>query len=452
MIWKSLHLGIGILGMTLLKYSLQSPYDWSVAIAFLMVYWWITQPIPIYLTALLPLIIGPISGLVTDIELATAYGNKMVFLFLGGFILALGIEKWKLHRLFAHNLLAFFGNTPRRILLGFMVSTAFLSMWISNTATALMMLPMALAVINTIPRFRLKKKFSIALLLSIAFSANIGGIATLIGTPPNIQMAAILEQQFTVTISFFDWMLLAFPLMLILLSITYLVLSITFLKGITFEVTIFDKQGLNSNQIRVLSIFTLAVLLWVVRDIYNLFVPFQINDMMIALTCAMLLFIVPRQEESKSLLVWSDMKDIPWGILFLFGGGLALAAILTNSGVVLEMVNQLQGLAELPFFLLLLIVCAITIFATELMSNLALVSLLIPIMGEFALAADLPLVAISSAIALCASCAFMLPVATPPNAIVYSSNKIQVKTMAKVGGVLNILTVIMVVLMVYLFA
>jgi sodium-dependent dicarboxylate transporter 2/3/5 len=451
MFWKSIHLIIGIFGMTVLKLILSPPYDWSFAIAFLMVYFWITQPIPIYLTALLPLIIGPMSGLITEAELATAYGNKMVFLFFGGFILALGIEKWKLHSLFAQNILAFFGHTPRRILLGFMVSTAFLSMWISNTATALMMLPMALAIINTIPRFRLKKRFSIALLLAIAFSANIGGIATLIGTPPNIQMAAILEQQFGTHISFFDWMLFAFPLMITLLITTYIVLCIVFLRNVAFQVEHYNIQGLNTNQIRVLLVFVSAVFLWTTRDVLNLFLPFQLNDMLIALVCAILLFIIPIKEQSKSLLVWKDMQRIPWGILFLFGGGLALATILANSGAVAEMVHQLQKMSALPFIVLLFIVCTITIFATELISNLALVSLLIPLMGEFCLAAELPIVAMSSAIALCASCAFMLPVATPPNAIVYSSNIIQVKTMAKIGLVLNILTVITVVLAVYYF-
>jgi len=226
-----MHLFIGLFGLILITVIGNTPIFWAFGISFIIVYWWITQPIPIYLTALLPLILGPISGLISDTELAMSYGNKMIFLFLGGFILALGIEKWKLHSAFAETLISFFGNTPKRILLGFMLSTAFLSMWISNTATALMMLPMALAVIKSIPRFRLKKRFSIALLLSIAFAANIGGTATLIGTPPNIQMAAILEQNFDVHISFLSWMSFALPFMLLLLIITYFILVVFLEKG-----------------------------------------------------------------------------------------------------------------------------------------------------------------------------------------------------------------------------
>lgn len=427
----------------------KTPVFWSLGISFIMVYWWITQPIPIYMTALLPLILGPASGLITELELSSSYGNKMIFLFLGGFILAIGIEKWKLHSAFAETLIAVFGNTPKRILMGFMISTAFLSMWISNTATALMMLPMAMAVIHAIPRFRLKKRFSIALLLSIAFAANIGGTATLIGTPPNIQMAAILESQFAIHISFFDWLIVAFPFMILLLLITYLLLSLLFLKNISFDLQVFDKHKLNIDQLKVLFVFTLAVFLWISKEGLNSFMSFQLNDMMIALSTSFLLFILPVSKGKGSLLVWSDMKKIPWGILFLFGGGLALAAILSNSGTLNLFTNGLKSLTSFGFIGVLLIICLFTIFATELMSNLALVSLLIPIMGEFALNEGFPIIAICSAIALSASCAFMLPVATPPNAIIFSSNMIKVKTMVRVGLFLNLITVLLVVTVIY---
>jgi sodium-dependent dicarboxylate transporter 2/3/5 len=450
MFWKSVHLFIGIVVFSLIVLAGMSDIAWSIGITFIMVYWWITQPIPIYITALLPMIVGPASGLISDFELSSSYGNKMVFLFLGGFILAIGLEKWKLHNVFAESLISAFGNTPKRILLGFMVSTAFLSMWISNTATALMMMPMAMAVIHSIPRFRLKKRFSIALLLSIAFAANIGGTATLIGTPPNIQMAAILESQFNVHISFIDWMLLAFPFMVFLLLISFFLIATIFLKNISFETQVFKKQKLNGNQLKVLFVFVSAVILWIAKDGLNLFLPFQLNDMMIALFTSLILFILNDTNGERSILVWSDMKKIPWGILFLFGGGLALAKILSNSGSLDLFIVQLKSLTNLGFFGVLCIICLFTIFATELMSNLALVSLLIPIMGEFALDAGYPIVSICSGIALSASCAFMLPVATPPNAIIFSSNLIKVNTMAKVGLVLNLLTVLLVVTLIYL--
>ena len=332
-----------------------------------------------------------------------------------------------------------------------MISTAFLSMWISNTATALMMLPMALGLIKSIPRFRLKKRFSIALLLSIAFSANIGGTATLIGTPPNIQLAAILENQFAIQISFLEWMVFALPFMLILLFLTFFILVFFFLRNIYFEIQIFDKQKLSRVQLKVLFVFVFTVFLWVSREWVNNLLALELNDMMIALFAVFLLFVIPGTTNKKSLLVWSDMQKIPWGILFLFGGGLALASILSNSGALNFFVDFLTGLKGLGFLGILLLICTFTIFATELMSNLALVSLLLPIMGEFAIEANFPVLAICSAIALCASCAFMLPVATPPNAIVFSSNIIKVKTMARVGLVLNLITVILVVSVVYLF-
>lgn len=447
-----MHLFIGLFGLILITVIGNTPIFWAFGISFIIVYWWITQPIPIYLTALLPLILGPISGLISDTELAMSYGNKMIFLFLGGFILALGIEKWKLHSAFAETLISFFGNTPKRILLGFMLSTAFLSMWISNTATALMMLPMALAVIKSIPRFRLKKRFSIALLLSIAFAANIGGTATLIGTPPNIQMAAILEQNFDVHISFLSWMSFALPFMLLLLIITYFILVVFFLKQVNFETEIFDRKRLNNNQLKVLLVFFITVALWIAREGVNLILPIELNDMMIAVFSALLLFSIPVKGHKSTLLVWSDMRNIPWGILFLFGGGLALAAILSNSGVLELFVKQLKSISGIGYFGILFLICLFTIFATELMSNLALVSLLIPVMGGFAIEANLPIVAICSAIALSASCAFMLPVATPPNAIVFSSNLIKVKTMVRVGLVLNLVTVIIVVSAVYFYS
>lgn len=422
----------------------------ALGIAFCMIHWWIAQPVPIYVTALVPLVLGVPLGMISETELASAYGNKMVFLFLGGFLIALGIEKWKLHHYFAEYILNLFGNSPKQILLGFMVSTAALSMWISNTATALMMLPMAISIILSIPRSRLKKRFSIALLLSIAFSANIGGIATLIGTPPNVQMAGILEQNFQIEITFWQWFKFGFPFMLLLLSVTYFILRLVFLKNISFEVNTPKSQKMNTPQKRVLIVFLITVILWIfsVPIFKSLGIP--INDTMIALFGGFLLFIVP-QENKKPLLEWNDTKRLPWGILLLFGGGLALAKMLANGNVVIYAVESLSSFSHLPLIVIMFLFFGLALFATELMSNLALVSILIPVLGEFAVLYDLPLITLAAGVAISASCAFMLPIATPPNAIVYSANILSMSVMVRVGFIVNCITLVLTTLLLYFF-
>jgi sodium-dependent dicarboxylate transporter 2/3/5 len=421
----------------------------ALGLAIWMVYWWITQPIPLYATALLPILVGLPFELIDKGPLAEAYGNHMIFLFFGGFVLALGIEKWKLHEQIAFTIIRTFGQSPVQILGGFMAATAFLSMWISNTATALMMLPIAMSVIRAIPRFREKKLFSIGLMLSIAFSANIGGTATLIGTPPNIQMAGILNQEFDIQVDFFQWFVFAFPFMLIMLVITFFTLRFFFIKKASFQMGEIDKRTLDVNQKRILTLFAIVVICWMSRSFVNDYLPIVINDTSIALFGALLLFIIP-SDDKKPLLEWEDMKRLPWGILFLFGGGMALAGILADANIVSYLIDQLEPLMELPVIILLLIIVAIALFSTELMSNLALVSLLIPLIGKFALEMDLPLFGLSAAVALSASCAFMLPVATPPNAIVYSSQMLTIKNMMRYGFLLNMITVVVITGLVYL--
>ena len=329
-----------------------------------------------------------------------------------------------------------------------MFSTAILSMWISNTATALMMLPIAMSVIQTIPRFREKRLFSVGLLLSIAFAANIGGTATLIGTPPNIQMAGILEQEFGLSISFFEWFMIGTPFMLIMLVLTFFTVKYFFIKNANFVMEEIAPRKLDANQKRVLYLFLVVVALWMSRTFLNDFMPIIINDTVIALSGAILLFIFPSTEK-RPLLIWEDLNKLPWGILFLFGGGMALAAILAEANIVSFLVDVMKPLANFPVIILLLVVFSVAIFATELMSNLALVSLIIPLIGKFAIELDLPLLGISAGIALSASCAFMLPVATPPNAIVYSSNLIKIKEMVRYGFALNIIAIVVVTSVIY---
>lgn len=447
---RMLHFFIGILIFVASHFFEVAQFNvQALGLAVWMVYWWITQPIPLYATALLPIVVGLPFEMIDQGSLAESYGNHMIFLFFGGFVLALGIEKWNLHEQIAFTIIRTFGQTPVRILGGFMAATAFLSMWISNTATALMMLPIAMSVIRAIPRFREKKLFSIGLMLSIAFSANIGGTATLIGTPPNIQMAGILNQEFDIQVDFFQWFLFAFPFMFTMLLITFFTLRFFFIKSASFEMGEIEKRTLNTNQKRVLLLFTIVVICWMSRSFVNEYLPIVINDTTIALAGALLLFIIPSDERSP-LLEWEDMKRLPWGILFLFGGGMALAGILAQANIVSYLISQLAPLVQLPIILLILIIVAIALFSTELMSNLALVSLLIPLIGEFAIEMDLPLFGLSAAVALSASCAFMLPVATPPNAIVYSSRLITIKNMMRYGFLLNIITVFVITGLVYL--
>jgi len=447
---KYLHFIIGVVLFFAARLLEINAFDTSaLGLALWMVYWWITQPIPLYVTALLPIAVGvPFELIQTDI-LAQSYGNQMIFLFLGGFILAIGIEKWNLHEQIALTIIRMFGRTPQRILGGFMFSTAVLSMWISNTATALMMLPIAMSVIQTIPRFREKRLFSVGLLLSIAFAANIGGTATLIGTPPNIQMAGILAQEFDLTISFFEWFLIGTPFMLVMLVLTYLTVKYFFIKNASFEMEEIEPRKLDANQKRVLYLFLVVVTLWMSRTFLNDYLPIVINDTIIALSGSILLFILP-STENRPLLIWEDLNRLPWGILFLFGGGMALAAILAEANIVNFLVEVMKPLATFPVIVLLLVLFTVALFATELMSNLALVSLIIPLIGKFAVELDLPLLGISAGIALSASCAFMLPVATPPNAIVYSSNLIHIREMVRYGFVLNLIATVVVTFLIYL--
>lgn len=415
----------------------------------MMVFWWITQPLPLYVTALIPVAVGPIFGFVTNEQLAASYGNHMIFLFLGGFIMALGIEKWKLHEYISIRLIRFFGNSPVRILIGFMVATAFLSMWISNTATTLMMLPMAMSVIKSVKGDG-KTRFATGLLISIAYAANIGGTATIIGTPPNVQLAGILSQQYNVHIDFFQWLKLGLPFSVLTNFIAFLFIKQMFFKGLTLEMPQFERTTLDKQQKIVLVTFSFIVFLWMFSK--PILAPFgvAISDTAIAVFGGLLFFVLPGQE-GKSLLLWKDMDRIPWGILILFGGGLAVAQILANTGVVGELVNSLSAWSTSSIVIIILLLITITVFATELMSNLALVSLLIPIVATFSLEFNLPLVLLCSGVALASSCAFMLPIATPPNAIIYSSNMVPIKKMVQVGFYLNLAVVFIISFFLFLY-
>jgi len=434
------------------------PYDplqnRIIGIAAWMISWWISQIVPIGITALLPMVLFPALGIEGMKSVTGNYAHPIIYLFFGGFVLGLALEKWNLHQRLALNILKRTGTKPHRIILGFMLSTGIMSMWISNTASTMMMLPIGLSISQLLEgQFRsekAKKRFDLCLLLGLAYAANIGGISTLIGTPPNLMLAALASESLQVELGFSEWLIMALPLSIVLfIGVFVLNTKVLFkierdpLLGIRNEV--FNKLRALGNQSlgekRVKLIFALTALLWIFRsplakvDGLNF-----LSDPLIAVFSAILLFIVP-SGEGTPLLVWKDSKSLPWDILLLFGGGLSLAAGFASTGVVDVLGDALITFSGVHWFFIILIVVFATIFLTEGMSNVALVSILVPII--FIVADSLGGNALNLAIPLtiAASCAFMLPIATPPNAIVYSSNKIEMNQMITSGLLLNIFAV-----------
>lgn len=452
--WKSIFTIIGVLAFffILLVTGGTSTFWNAIALGGLMVFLWLLEAIPIYLTALLPLVLAIPLGVLTPSDLAAAYGNSNVYLFLGGFLLALGLEKWKVHEQIAHVILSLVGGSKPRILLGFILSTGLLSMWISNTATTLMMLPMAMAIIHSLPERQKQSKFSLFLILSVAYAASIGGMATLVGTPTNTQMAAILKQNYGITIGFFEWMKIAFPITLIMLLATYayfyLALGKERLENHDFKIV---KKPWTREQISVGLIFGAVVFLWVFKDVLNGMLPFKYTDENVALFGSLLIFLFPSRNPKIKLLSWQDTEKLPWGILVLFGGGLALAKMLELNGIVAELTGVLHAFSDVSIVFIIFLIVVIAIFATEFLSNLALVVIFVPIVAAFAKSAGLDILQLCIPLTLAASCAFMLPMGTPPNAIVFSSGYVKISQMAGVGLVLNIIGTILISICALLF-
>lgn len=423
----------------------------SVALGGLMVYLWVFEVVPIYVTALFPLVLGIPLGILDQTDLAKAYGNSNVYLFLGGFILALALEKWNVHEQIARGIIKIVGSSKTRIILGFLLSTAILSMWISNTATALMMLPMATAVIHALPKGQKHARFSLLLLLSIAYAASVGGMATKIGSPPNIQMASILENSYGIEVSFMDWMKVALPLSLTMVLVIFVFFYFMLGKERNDEEQSINikPEPWNRDQFLILGIFGIVVILWSFRDVFNS-LGFNYRDEVPAILGAVLLFIIPTSHK-KPILAWKDTEKLPWGILLLFGGGLAMAAMFEKNGVITAITESFERFNNYPFIVLLLIVVTVAIFATEVMSNLALVTVLVPVMAQFAMQSDLPILQLCMPITMASSCAFMLPVGTPPNAIVFSSGQIKINQMVQVGFFLNMIGVLLVTIFSVLF-
>lgn len=416
--------------------------------------WWVTEAIPIEATSLMPIILFPVTGAL-DIKSTTfPYANPLIFLFLGGFMIALAIEKWNLHKRIALSIIVFIGTDPAKIILGFMVATGFLSMWISNTATTLMMIPIGISVIGHIAD---KEKFAKALMLSIAYSASIGGMATLIGTPPNIVFAGIVRDTFQVDVNFVNWMLLTTPFSVLLIAISWFVIT-----KIIYPVKTDDTSSVNeikenlialgkisTEEKRVLLVFVFTALAWISRSfILNQFIP-GINDTIIGMTGGLMLFIIPSSKKAEKLIDWAIMKKVPWGILILFGGGLSIAGGFVKTDLAQWIGIQFNNLNTLDLFILIIAVVTLVNFLTEITSNIATASMILPILAALSISIQIHPYSLMVGAILASSCAFMLPVATAPNAIVFGSGHIKMKDMIRTGIWLNIISVIIIALFVY---
>ncbi|QEC52580.1 sodium-dependent dicarboxylate transporter 2/3/5 [Anseongella ginsenosidimutans] len=434
-----------------------------LAVALLMVFWWITEAVPIYMTALLPMILFPLLSIMSIQETTVNYGNNIIFLFFGGFLLARSLEKWNLHRRIALSILNITGTGPRKIILGTLLATAVLSMWISNTATAMMMLPIALSVVNLFTQENLaglspdvnKRNFATVMMLAVAYGANIGGIATLIGTPPNTVMAGILENTFGYEVGFSNWMLMGVPFSILLLSGSYFLLVYVLVPvkrdALSFSKDVIRQELAGMGRIsqaekRVLAIFSVTALLWIFRQQLQLLPGLQgLSDTQIAIFGGFLMYLVPAGvTEKRPLLDWSDAQGIPWGILLLFGGGLALAAAMETSGILERTAAYFSQSDSQPYLLIVLMIGFASVFLSELMSNTALATIMVPLAGSIATGLGMHPLALAAPVTLAASAAFMLPMGTPPNAIVFASGHISIKQMVKAGFFLNLLAILLI--------
>ena len=432
----------------------------TAAITILMGIWWLTEAIPIFVTALLPIVLFPIFGVTTISEATSPYANPLIFLFMGGFIIALAMEKWNLHKRIAISIVSFVGIKPSSIIIGFIIASAFLSMWVSNTATAIMMLPIAMSILELVDRDESSDKinFEIVLILCIAYACNIGGTGTLIGTPPNALLAGFVLENYGIEITFFDWMLVGVPIVVLSLPLMYLVLTKVIypikIKILPGGKELIQKQmnelGLmSSEEKKVAAVFLGVALLWIFRPFLSNYIP-GISDAGIAIAASIILFIIPSDlKNNVFLLKWSDTKRLPWGVLILFGGGLSMASAISSTGLATWIGNGIGALGTWPILLIIFIVISLIIFLTEMTSNKASTAAFLPILASVAIGLGENPLLLAIPTVLGASCAFMLPVATPPNAIVYGSGKISIPEMAKAGFWLNILFILLLTLASY---
>ncbi len=455
-LWLGPLVGLIMIG-TAADQSVMSAIAWRVAgIALWMAIWWATEAIPVAATAFIPLVTFDLLGISTIKATAASYAHPTIYLFLGAFVLALAVEKWSLHRRIALWVILRAGTNPSRLIFGFMIAAAALSMWITNTSTAMMLLPIAASVAVLVAEradtasVSSKRDFQTALMLSLAYATTLGGMATLIGTPPNVFLAGFMEERYGVLIGFFDWLMIGLPLTLCLLPLGWWVLT-----KVVYRVATSDGQAtqdalaemqrslgsLTVQERRVGVIFLAVVLLWMTRSYLDDLVVLQgLSDAGIAMTAALLLFIVPSgASNGGSLIQWEDLVKLPWSVLILFGGGLSLAAQVSSSGLAGWLGENLSPLVSTGLFFLVLAAAGLVVFLTELTSNLATTATFLPVIAAIATQSGIEPLVLCVPITLAASCAFMLPVATPPNAIVYASGMLTVPDMVRAGFFMNLI-------------
>ena len=438
---------------------------WLVAgVGIWMATWWSTEAIPVAATAFIPLVSFPLLQVMPVKAVAQSYAHPTIFLFMGAFVLALAVEKWSLHRRIALTVLSKTGTDGRKLILGFMLAAALLSMWMTNTSTAMMLLPIAASVAAMVAEKSVgvssadKRRFQVALLLALAYATTIGGMSTIIGTPPNVLLAGFVEETYGRQIAFFDWMLIGLPLALVLLPLGWLVLT-----RVAFRVDIpasreaaevirdmhIEMGVMSAPERRVGFIFLMVVALWMSRKWLNTVSGLEgLSDAGVVMAAALLLFVIPSEKGSASRLMdWEDVARLPWGVLILFGGGLALAAQVSGSGLAVWLGESLLPVANLGTLVLIVAAAGLVVFLTELTSNLATTATFLPVIAAIAAQSGIEPLVLCVPVTLAASCAFMLPVATPPNAIVFSSGVLTIPEMVRAGFFMNLVALVVLTLL-----
>ena len=423
--------------------------------------WWLSEALPIAATALLPIVLLPLTGGAEIKQTTAAYGDKMLYLFVGGFIIAIAMQKWNLHKRIALFIISKVGTNANGILLGFILATGLLSMWISNTATTLMMITIGAALIRQMKEIDPERgqQFFKPLLMGIAFSASIGGVATLVGTPTNPIFVAIASQLYQEEFSFIAWLAFAFPFSILMLMVCWIVLGRVVFKTneekipmgkemIQDEILNLGKMSYEERAVGI--VFLITAVLWITRSfILNQFIP-GINDTVIAIGAALTMFLIPsKRDDSKALLTWKEAESLPWGVIILFGGGLSLAAAFQSSGLAEWLGNQLTAVSGLPLLLIIIIIALSVNFLTEVTSNVATASIMLPVLASLASAINIHPYLLMIPATMAASCAFMLPIATGPNAIAFSVGELEMKDMVRSGVWLNIVSSLLISLLVY---
>jgi sodium-dependent dicarboxylate transporter 2/3/5 len=439
-----------------------SQEGWMTAsMGILMAVWWATEAVPIAVTALLPIVVFPLLGIATIQDTTAPYANKVIYLFLGGFIVAFAMQRWNLHRRIALNVLQHVGGNGRSLVGGFMLASAIISMWVMNTSTTMMLLPIAVSIIAVIHKTvdglddHAKESFQYSLLLGVAYGATIGGMATLVGTAPNAMLAAFMQETYGTEIDFSRWMLVGLPLSAMMLPLAWLILT-RFAFKVDFKTSdegkavlrqLKDELGeMTVPEKRVATVFILMAATWVLRPLLVTLPGLSaLDDSGIAMAGGIALFLIPSGEKSDPMLLrWTYAERLPWSVLILFGGGLTLASAVTRTGLAEWLGASLQTVGTLPLFALVIVAATMIIFLTELTSNIATTATFLPVVGAIAIESGFDPIVLTVPVTLAASCAFMLPVATPPNAIVFGSGMLTIPKMVRAGMMLNIVGIFLV--------